>query len=149
MRRGVAFATPLALVAASLALAACGSVSPSAALRKWAAGANLTSNSAQLTLDARHVLSALHDVHSTGAQLHTVCAVLDLETLQANSALPTPDAQTTSLLSAAYTDLGDGANECYGARGSVAKRNKAAAFLQRAGAELSEAQARVSTLVSS
>jgi hypothetical protein len=147
--RGCLFATSLSLVAASLALAACGSESPSAALRNWAANANLTRNSAQLTLDARHVLSALNDVHSTGAQLRTVCGVLDLETLQANSALPTPDAQTTSLLSTAYTDLGDGANECYVALGSVAKRDRAVAFLQRAGAKLSQAQVRVSTLVSS
>ena len=147
MRRRTIAAT-LAL-GSSLALAACGSVSASTALANWAKGSNLTHNSAQLALDARHVLSALHDVRSSATQLHTVCAVLDLETLQANSALPTPDAQTTSLLSAAYTDLGDGANECYGAAASVTKRARAAAFLHRAGAELSEAQARVTALAAS
>lgn len=134
---------------ASLALAACGSVSASTALANWVKSSNLTSNSAQLTLDARHVLSALSDVRSTSAQLHTVCAVLDLETLQANSSLPAPDNQTTTLLSAAYTDLGDGANECYIAAGSPIKRTKAAAFLHRAGAELSEAKARVAALSAS
>ena len=137
---------PTVLLSASLVLAACGSVSASTAMANWTKSSNLTSNSAQLALDARHVLIALSDVHSTAAQLHTVCAVLDLETLQANSALPTPDTQTTSLLSAAYTDLGDGANECYAAAGSALKRAKAAAFLHRAGAELSEAQARVTAL---
>jgi hypothetical protein len=140
---------PVALASASLALAACGSVSAGAALKSWSTSSNLTTNSAQLVLDARHVLSALDDVHSTPAQLHTVCAVLDLETLQANSALPAPDNQTTTLLSAAYTDLGDGANECYIAGASPLKRAKAAAFLKRGGAELSEAQARVTALVSS
>ena len=130
----------------SLALSACGSVSASTALSTWAANSNLSSNSAQLVLDARHALSALGDTRSTAAELHTVCAVLDLETLQANAALPAPDAQTTSLLSAAYTDLGDGANVCYQAAHSSSKRRRAIDYLRRAGAELAEAQARVSAL---
>lgn len=134
------------LVGGSLALSACGSVSASTALANWATSSNLTSNSAQLTLDARHVLSALATANTTPAQLHTVCGVLDLETLQANSALPTPDSQTTSLLSAAYTDLGDGANECYVAAASSIKRARAAAYLHRAGSELSEALARVAAV---
>ena len=134
------------VVGSSLALSACGSVSASTALSTWAANSNLSSNSAQLVRDARHALSALGDARSTAAQLHTVCAVLDLETLQANAALPTPDAQTTSLLSAAYTDLGDGANVCYQAAHSSSKRRRAIAYLRRAGAELAEAQARVGTL---
>lgn len=131
---------------ATLTLAACGSLSPSAALGNWAKSADLAANSARLGIDARHVLVVLSHAHSTSAQLHTVCAVLDLETLQANSALPTPDAQTTNLLSAAYTELGDGANVCYHARGSVLKRGQATNFLHRAGAKLSEAMARVSAL---
>ena len=134
------------LVSASLALSACGSQSAGTALTNWAKSSNLSSNAAQLVSDARHALSALGDPRTTAAQLHTVCAVLDLETLQANAALPTPDAQTTALLSAAYTDLGDGANECYLAAHSTAKRVRASAYLRRAGAELSEAQARVSAL---
>jgi len=134
---------------ASLTLAACGSLSATDALTKWTTSSNLSRNAAQLVLDARHVLRALDTPSSTAAQLHTVCAVLDLETLQANSALPSPDSQTTSLLSAAYTDLGDGANECYVAAASPAKRARAAAYLHRAGAELSEAQARVKALQAS
>lgn len=134
------------MVGASLALAACGSVGAGTALANWATSSNLTRNSAQLVLDARKVLGELGDAHSSAAQLHTVCAVLDLEALQANAALPTPDNQTTALLSAAYTDLGDGANECYHAAASSLKRARAAAFLRRAGAELSEAQARVSAV---
>ena len=144
-RRGTLVATTT-LVAASLTLSACGSVSASTALQNWTRGANLTHNVAQLSLDARHVLSALGDASATAAQLHTVCAVLDLETLQANSALPTPDTQTTTLLSLAYTDLGDGANLCYVAARSSAKRAAAARYLHRAGAEFSEARARLSAL---
>ena len=136
----------LVVAASSLALSACGTVSASTALSTWAQNSNLSSNSAQLVLDARHALSALGDTRSTAAELHTVCAVLDLETLQANAALPAPDAQTTSLLSAAYTDLGDGANVCYRAAHSSSKRRRAIDYLRRAGAELAEAQARVGTL---
>lgn len=136
------------MAAASLALAACGSVSAGTALTEWAKSSNLTINSAQLVLDARKVLVELDDAHSSAAQLHTVCAVLDLEALQANAALPTPDDQTTTLLSGAYTNLGDGANVCYHAAASPARRDRAAAFLRRAGAQLSEAQARVSALAS-
>ena len=139
----------LALVCAPLALSACGTQSAGTALSKWATSSNLATNSAQLVSDARQALLALKDPRTTAAQLHTVCAVLDLETLQANSALPTPDAQTTALLSAAYTDLGDGANVCYRAARSTSERERASAYLRRAGAELSEAQARVSALRSS
>lgn len=134
------------LVGASLALSACGTQSAGHALSDWATSSNLSANSAQLVRDARHALSALADPHTTAAQLHTVCAVLDLESLQAYAALPTPDPQTTALLSSAYTDLGDGANECYGAARSTSKRARAATFLRRAGAELSEAHARVNAL---
>lgn len=136
----------VALVGASLALSACGTQSAGTALTKWATSSNLATNATQLVSDARHALAALSDPRTTATQLHTVCAVLDLETLQANAALPTPDAQTTALLSAAYTDLGDGANECYQAAHSTSKRARASAYLRRAGAELSEAQARVSAL---
>jgi hypothetical protein len=134
------------LTVASFTLAACGSISASTAMSNWTKSSSFSSAVAQLTLDARHALSELDVVSATPAQLHTVCAVLDLETLQANSALPTPDDQTTALISKAYTDLGDGANECYVASGSFAKRDRAIAYIRRAGAELSEAQARVEAL---
>ncbi|MBW4030095.1 MAG: hypothetical protein HIU57_05370 [Acidobacteria bacterium] len=137
------------LVGSSLALSACGTQSAGTALTNWAKSSNLTTNSAQLVSVARHALLALKDPRTTAAQLHTVCAVLDVEALQAYAALPTPDAQTTQLLTAVYTDLGDGANECYLAAHSTSKRDRASAYLRRAGAELSEAQARVSALRSS
>jgi type II secretory pathway component PulJ len=131
---------------ASLSLSACGSVSASTALKNWTTSANLTRNDAQLSADARHVLTALKDTRTSAVQLHTVCAVLDYETLQAYASLPSPDDQTTQLLTSAYTNLGDGANECYGAANSSAKRVTAAAYLHRAGAAFSEVQARLSAL---
>lgn len=146
MSRKVALLTLTSLVVASLSLSACGSVSASTALKKWVSSANLTLNDAQLISDARHALTALQDTHSTAAQLHTVCAVLDYETLQAYASMPSPDNQTTQLLTAAYTDLGDGANECYVAANSSAKRAAAAAYLHRAGAAFSEVRARLSAL---
>jgi hypothetical protein len=138
-----------ALVLSALVLSACGTQSPSAAMRKWSTSSNLPSAITQLTSDARHALSALDDPRITTKQLHTVCAVLDFETLQANASLPTPDTQTTTLLSAAYTDLGDGANVCYAAASSARNRGRATAYLHRAGAELAEARARVDSLLSS
>jgi hypothetical protein len=134
------------LVTASLCLSACGSVSASSALQKWVTSANLAVNNAQLIADARHSLTAIKDEHTTAAQLHTVCAVLDFETLQAYASLPSPDNQITHLLTAAYTNLGDGANECYAAATSPAKRAAAASYLHRAGAVFSEVQARLSAL---
>ncbi len=136
----------VAVALASLALAACGSVSPGTALSRWFTSSALPSAISQLTLDARHALSALETPSMTSAQLHTVCAVLDFETLQANASLPTPDGQTTNLLSSAYTDLGSGANECYDAGHSTAKRTRAVDFLHHAGAELAEARARVAAV---
>jgi len=131
---------------AAVLLAACGTVSPTTAMKNWTASSNLRANAAQLVLDARHALATLDQPRSTVAQLHTVCAVLNLETLQANSALPTPDAQTTSLLAGAYNDLGAGANACYRSAASEARRQTARTYLRRAGALLSEALARVATL---
>ena len=121
-------------------------MSASAALKKWAASANVVRNDAQLAADAGHSLSALRDDRSSRDQLRTVCAILDYESLQAYASLPTPDDQTTQLLTTAYTQLGDGANECYVAAASALKRTRAAAYIVRAGASLSEAQARMSAL---
>ncbi len=137
------------VVLASLALAACGSISASTALSRWSKNSDLPSTISSLTLDARHALTVLERAHSTALQLHTVCAVLDLETVQANAALPTPDTQTTNLLSAGYTDLGSGANECYVSQGSPAKQAKAENYLHHAGSELAEAQARVNAVTGS
>lgn len=137
------------LVLGSLVLAACGTVSASTALGRWVTSSNLPGALAQLKLDARHAVTELTAKSSSTKLSHTVCSVLYVETSQANAALPTPDTQTTKLLSAAYTDLGSGANECYAAGSSPTKRAVAIGYLRRAGAEMAEAQARVSAITGS
>lgn len=115
----------------------------------WAKSANLTKNDAQLISDARNAIKWLEDPRASAKQLHTVCGAFDFDTVSAYQSLPTPDAQVTDLLTAAYTDLGDGANVCYRADSSLAQRRRAEAYIRRAGAELSEAQARVDAVVGS
>ena len=66
-----------------------------------------------------------------------MCAVLNLDAQSANSSLPSPDAQSTTLLATAYQSLGDGANTCYNAYGSPKKRSLAQHFLRLALAQLS------------
>ena len=73
--------------------------------------------------------------------LHTVCAVLAFDVEQAQASLPTPDSQTTNLLSRAYSRFLIGANQCYQA--STPSRSLAVASLEQAGATLAEAAARV------
>jgi len=69
--------------------------------------------------------------------------VLDVDTEEANSSLPTPDNQATSLLSKAYNDFGAGANKCYDAARDPKARASALAWLQRGMAALSEGTARI------
>jgi hypothetical protein len=85
----------------------------------------------------------------TNLDLHTVCAVLYLETEEANAALPTPDHQTTTLLGKAYNNLGAGANVCYDAANNVTQRDRALAYLTKGVAQLSEASARITSITSS
>jgi len=136
------------LLAAGLLLAACGTQSLSSAMSAWSTGSDLKGALGQLTTDSRQVLAALDQSHASAAQLHTVCAVLDVETLQANASLPTPDDQTTNLLSRAYTLLGDAANVCYHAAGSAAKMTRVRSYLSQAGAVMSEAWLRSQALTS-
>jgi sirohydrochlorin ferrochelatase len=75
--------------------------------------------------------------------LHLVCGVLVTDTEAANASLPTPDAQSTRLLSRAYTDIGAGANICYGAGSSTSRRNSALARLRKGLNELTEGVQRV------
>jgi hypothetical protein len=76
-------------------------------------------NKPTLTKDVRHSATALENSKSSAHVLHLVCGVLVTDTEAANASLPTPDAQSTRLLSRAYTDIGAGANICYGAGSST------------------------------
>jgi len=134
------------LLGAGLVLSACGSISASQAMTNWATQSGFVANAKSLTTDAKHSALALRDPSTSSASLRTVCAVLDLETEQANAALPTPDSQSTNLLSKALNTLGAGAVECYGASSNVAKRARALRSLSSGAAYLAEAAARVATV---
>jgi uncharacterized protein YceK len=134
------------LLIAGLLLSACGSVSVATAMSKWVSQSDYVANNHTILNDARHSANALRHAAMTDLDLHTVCAVLYLETEQANSALPTPDHQTTILLGQAYNNLGAGANVCYDAANSTAKRARALRYLTLGVAQLSEASARVASV---
>lgn len=136
-------ALPVALLLAGLVLGACGTTSLASAMRSWVAQSSFRTSVPILISDAHHAASALRSSTSSSNDLHTVCAVLLVETEQANASLLTPDHQASSLLSRAYTNFGAGAHECYGAGASAPQRTKALASLATGMAALSEATARI------
>lgn len=131
---------------AGLLLSACGSTSATSALRQWSSQSDFASALSTVRGDARRAVGELR-VSSSPAVLHTVCAVLAFDVEQAQASLPTPDSQTTGLLSRAYLGFLAGANECYQA--SPASRTRAIASLNQAGATLAEAAARLRASTSS
>ncbi|HSN03111.1 MAG TPA: hypothetical protein VLS91_06480 [Acidimicrobiales bacterium] len=131
----------LGLAVASATLAGCGSVSTSSALAQWSHQSNFEQSVTILLDDARHAAKALRATSSLN-DLHTVCAVLLVDVQSANAALPTPDSQTTTLLSSAYSDLGAGANRCYVAD-SAPRRQRALSDLTTGASLLVEARTRV------
>lgn len=136
------------LLIAGLVLSACGTVSVATAMSKWVSQSSYVANNHTILNDARHSANALRHPAMTNLDLHTVCAVLYLETEQANSALPTPDHQTTIILGKAYNNLGAGANVCYDAAHSTAQRNRALRYLTLGVAQLSEGSARIASVTS-
>ena len=136
----------LALALAGLLFAGCGTTNATTAVKNWATSSNVVANSATLLLDARHAATTLRVTSSSSVTLHTVCGVLLLQIQQANSSLPTPDAQLTTLLSQTYTSWGQAANECYAAGASRARRQRAVASLTQGAATLSEALARLASI---
>jgi hypothetical protein len=135
---------PAALLAAGLLLAACGSQSAASAMRQWVSQSSFTVAVSTLRTDASHAVSALRDASSTVNDLHTVCAVMYVDSQSANSSLPTPDDQATTLLGRAYGRFGTAASRCSDAGPSAAKRARAVALFEQAVALLAEARARVS-----
>lgn len=111
----------------------------------WVAQSNYFPSATILLQDARHSVRALAKPSESSVNLHTVCGVLLLDTETANASLPTPDKQADTLLSKSYTNLGAGANECYGAANSVSKRARAFKSLSSGVAYLSEASARIAS----
>jgi len=131
------------LLVAGLLLSACGTESEAQAMAGWVHQSDFHSNTSTLQGDVRHSATALQDATSSAHVLHVVCGVLVTDTEAANAALPTPDPQSTSLLSRAYTDIGGGANTCFGAGSNASLRKKALDYLQNGLGELNEAVLRV------
>lgn len=132
-----------ALLVAGLLLSACGTQSEVKAMSGWINQSEFHQNMTTLITDVHHSASALEKSSSSSHVLHLVCAVLVTDTESANAALPAPDRQSTSLLSRAYTDIGGGANTCYGAGTNTALRKKALGYLKKGLGELTEAILRV------
>jgi hypothetical protein len=136
------------LLAAGLVLSACGSQSMSAAMKAWAheSSYSYVATNRQLITDATHSAKALRTKGETNDQLHLVCGVLDYDTEAANSFLPAPDTETSSLLNKAYGNLGAGATICYRAGTSASNRARALSDLSKAVGQLNEAYARIKSL---
>jgi len=138
----------VALLLAGLVLASCGTQSASTAVASWLRTSNFHVNAAQLRHDAHEAAVGLRTTSTTTKELHTVCAVLSVDTLAANAALPTPDAQLSADLAAAYNALGNGASECYIAGHSRAKRARALAYLITGVGDLAASALRASVVTS-
>lgn len=132
-----------ALLVAGLLLSACGSQSAVSAMRSWVTQSDFRTSTVTLSTDAHHAALALREPRSAPNELHTVCAVLLMNSEQANASLLTPDKQANNLASTAYTDLGAGANECYRAGSSALVRARALTLISRGMAALSEASVRI------
>jgi hypothetical protein len=133
---------------AGVLLAGCGTQSPSTATKSWMQTSNFTVNAQQLRHDAEAAARGLRSVATTTKELHTVCAVLSVDTLAANAALPTPDSQLTADLAGAYNDLGGGAQVCYRAGSSQPQRQRAINLLVRGVGSLLASALRASVVTS-
>ncbi len=134
----------IAILAACVAvLGAWGTQSEKAAMKSWVSESAYVANNKTLINDAKHSATALRTKSAPTSELHTVCAVMLVESEEANSALPTPDHLASSLLAKAYGNLGAGANVCYKAGTSSTKRRRAISDLSLGVAQLAEASARI------
>lgn len=131
------------LILAGVLLGGCGSITAASALQSWIAQSDFSSSLKILAGDTQHARESLVNAAASVNDLHTVCGVLLVDAESANASLPTPDTQTTNLLSSAYTQLGEGANLCYRAGANTNERARALRALVRAGAYFSEAGARI------
>lgn len=126
----------LAVLAAAVALAACGSVSAVQATRNWIKESDYPAARQTLVGDVRSSEGALK-AHDGPLALHTVCAVLYTDSESAYASLPSPDGQANHLLAKAYQDIGAGAMACYHAAGDATEERSALASLDAGLVQLS------------
>ncbi len=119
---------------------------PAQQLTQWADGTGLGSSVGTLMADDTRIATVVAHHRGAGA-VHADCAVLLNDTEAANTELPAPDDEVTTLLSTAYTQLGSAANDCYRAGGGDPSLQAQSAHERiRAVALLSEALARIHSI---
>jgi hypothetical protein len=95
-------------------VASCGTQSNSTAQRveSWVGTSGFSAEIAQINTDAANVAKVERIGASPGA-IRTNCAVLDLDTEDANQNLPSPDQELTDELSNGYAAEIQAAQDCY------------------------------------
>ena len=111
MRRGVIILLGLSAFALSACSGAGSSGTPSQQLHTWVAGTGLRASTTAILTDMAHVNAALGSQQPNAVQ--TTCSVMANDADAANSNLPSPNEQVSTLLSDAYSQVGIAANDCF------------------------------------
>jgi hypothetical protein len=106
----------------------------------WSSSSTLSSDISQIRADAANV-AKVESIGNPGA-IRTNCAVLDLDTENANQNLPSPDQQLTTELSDGYAAEIQAAQDCYhGAGKSKTLINRGKIAQSAAYADINQAMA--------
>jgi hypothetical protein len=108
----------IGLIGAALLLSGCGTPTNTTSQRvsSWVSSTALVGDINQIKTDAANV-AKVEGLGNPGA-IRTNCAVLDLDTENANQNLPSPDQQLTEDLTNAYTAEIQAAQDCYHGAGT-------------------------------
>jgi hypothetical protein len=119
-RPKIPLAGPAALLLAlGIVLGACSNQSTTAQrVTSWVGSTGLDADIAQIRTDAANV-AKIEKIGSPGA-IRTNCAVLDLDTENANQNLPSPDQELTTDLTNAYVAEIQAAQDCFHGAGKNA-----------------------------
>jgi hypothetical protein len=116
MRRRVIVPTLVLMTGCALTLASCAGADQqgSAAHRMsvWVSGTTLGEDIGTLIADNARIAK---DVPNGTGAVHAACATMLNDAEMANTNLPSPDPDVTTLLTKAYNDEGTAANQCYSA----------------------------------
>jgi hypothetical protein len=116
---------------------------PSARVSSWVSGAGGGSAIGTLEVDSRNADQAFSH-HQAAAAIREVCALLTNDAQTAIGNLPTPDAQLTDELNAAYEDAASAGDDCYkGATGDRTLLHRSASERRRLGSLLTTAIERI------
>jgi outer membrane murein-binding lipoprotein Lpp len=115
----VAFTLTLTIVGSVLLSACSGGQTTAQRVSAWVSATGLDSGIAQIRADAANVAKV--EPHGSAGAIRTNCAVLDLDTENANQNLPSPYQQLTTDLSNAYAAEIQAAQDCYHGAGKSAE----------------------------